>query len=80
MDGMESLGGVLRNFTDARNMLKQSKLIHRKTLCGTGIITTGLKSTASPAKAIAQSCLPDLAAWNATRIALRQMTNCSMIA
>ena len=59
MDAIESLGAVLKNFTAARNMVKQSILIHRKTLCETGTAITGLRSTASPAKAIAQSCLPD---------------------
>ena len=80
MDGIESLGAVFRNFTAARNMVKQSILIHRKALCENGTAITGLRSTASPAKAIAQSCLPDRTAWHDTRMALRQMTNSSMIA
>jgi hypothetical protein len=80
MDGMERLGAVFKNLRDARNMVKQRTLIHRKTLCEIGIVTTGLKSIASPAKAITRSCLPDRAAWSATKLALRQMTNCSMTA
>jgi hypothetical protein len=80
MDGIESLGAVFRNFTAARNTVKQSILIHTKTLRETGTVTTGLKSTARAAKAITQSCLPDRAAWCETRMALRQMTNWSMIA
>jgi hypothetical protein len=80
MDGIESLGAVFKNFTATRNMVKQSILIHKKMLWETGTVTNGLKSTARAAKAITQSCLPDRAAWFDTRIALRQMTNCSMIA
>jgi hypothetical protein len=80
MDGIESLGAVFRNFTAARNMVKQSILIHRKMLRETGTVTTELKNTASAAKEITQSCLPDRAARRETRMALRQMTNWSMIA
>jgi hypothetical protein len=59
MDGMQSLGAVFKNFRDARNMVKQRALIPRKTLREIGTVTTGLKSTAIPAKGITQSCLPD---------------------
>jgi len=80
MDGIDTLGAVFGNFTAATNMVKQSILIHRKTLRETGTVTTGLKRIARAAKAITQSCLPDRAAWRETRMALRQMTNWRMIA
>ncbi len=80
MDTAARLGAVSKNLRDARNMVKQNRLIHGKTTGENGTATTGLKSIASPAKAIVQRCFLDRAAWNATRVALPQMTNCSTIA
>src|ERR1041384_2437587 len=80
IDTMESLGAVFRKTRAARNMLQQTADTHGKSEWENVTVTSGLKSTASPAKAAVHRYLPDFAASIATRVALPQITNCKITA
>jgi hypothetical protein len=80
MDRMDSFGIVFRKTREARNKLLQRTLTHGNTEWKNVKVNNGLNNSATPPKAYAQRCLPNLAASIATRIALPQITNCKGIA